>query len=491
MSKESDISAGQGNPWQSVAKNAAYQFGGRLSISAGRFAVAILLIRYTGAERYGEYSLILSLLIIAEWLVDFGITDIGVRNISQQPDRQRVLLRAIAFISGGQAIIAFFLMLFAFYAMGYPQHIVRAGLLGGVGLIFYAGIVVYRILFRVKMSMEKNVLGEATGLLVMLPLVVYACFQDATVEVFIGCYLVARIVHFFVVAMLGRGALQSDSPGADTAMVRQMLYQAVPLGVAGLLVCFHESMIPVMLSKMTGMEAVGEYSYTLRFAMLIIMVIQSLNIAFFPLLSSYWKSDKEKFWQTQQIALEASILIGAGLFCLMNASAEFILTLAGAQLADAVLVLRLMSWLVLLRIVTMPITPLIIVAGGQVSVLWIAALSMIFQFLTLLWLVPVYGTVGAVIASLLVKLVIGTLPIILISGRMTGYPLKWKTPVKILLCAVTALFVCELVFGLGSLWVGALCFGLYWVFATGIGALSRNRIQFIYTALRRRRGLAE
>jgi len=375
--------------------------------------------------------------------------------------------------------------------MGYPQHIVRAGLLGGVGLIFYAGIVVYRILFRVKMSMEKNVLGEVAGLLVMLPLVVYACYEDATVDVFIGCYLVARIVHFVVVVMLGRRNLQLEWPGAERDMVRQMFYQAVPLGVAGMLVCFHENMIPVMLSKMTGMEAVGEYSYTLRFAMLIIMVIQSLNIAFFPLLSAYWNSDKEKFSQTQQNALEVSILIGAGLFCLMNASAEFILTLAGTQLADAVLVLKLMSWLVLLRIVTMPLTPVIIVAGGQVSVLWIAALSVVFQFLTLLWLVPVYGTVGAVIASLLVKLVIGTLPIILISGRLTGYPLKWKTPVKILLCAVTALLVCELVFGLGSLWVGALCFGLYLVFATGTGALSRSRIQFIYTAMRKRREIAD
>ena len=199
-----------------------------------------------------------------------------------------------------------------------------------------------------------------------------------------------------------------------------MFYQAMPLGVAGLLVCFHENMIPVMLSKMTGMEAVGEYSYTLRFAMLIIMVIQSLNIAFFPVLSNYWHTDKEKFSETQQNALEVSMLIGAGLFCLMNASAEFILTLAGARLADAVLVLRLMSWLVLLRIVTMPITPLIIVAGGQVKVLWLTALSVVFQLLALVWLVPIYGAVGAVIASLLVKLVIGTLPIILISGRTTA-----------------------------------------------------------------------
>ena len=38
----------------------------------------------------------------------------------------------------------------------------------------------------------------------------------------------------------------------------------------------------------------------------------------------------------------------------------------------------------------------------------------------------------AVIASMLVTLVFGSLPMILISGCLTGFPLKWKTSVKII-----------------------------------------------------------
>ncbi len=480
----------KGSDGLSIAKNAVYQVGGRFAVSAGRLAVAILIIRYTGAERYGEYSLILSLLLIAEWLVDFGISEIGVRNISQQPDRQDLLLRVATIISGSQAIIAFIVMLFALYVMDFPMHIIRAGIIGLLGLFFYAGITAYRILFRVRMSIEKNVFAEVLGLLTMFPLVVWACFENATVDVFVGCYLVARIVHFVVVAMLGRGSLKLGRTGAERKVVRQMFYQAVPLGVAGLLNSVHFNMIPVMLSMIVGMAAVGEYSYTMRFAMLIVMVIQSLNIAFFPLLSAYWNTDKGKFSQIQQNALEVSVLIGASLFVLMNASAEFLVNLAGAQLVDATLVLRLMSWFALLRVLTMPITPLIVVAGGQLKVLWISALSVFFQFLTLLWLVPLYGTVGAVLASLLVKLVIGTLPVILISGRLTGYPLQWTTPVKIVLCAVTSLYICELLIGLGPLWVGAVCFGLYWVLTVVVGALSKSRIQILVSALNRRRELA-
>lgn len=488
MSENINVPDEQGSNQRSVARNAVYQIGGRFSVSAGRLIVAILIIRYTGAERFGEYSLILSLLLIGEWLVDFGISEIGVRSISQQRDRQDLLLRAATIITSVQAIVASVVMLAALHLMDFPPHIIRAATIGLLGLFVYAGIIVYRILFRVRMSIEKNVVAEVLGLITMIPLVIWACLEDATVDVFIGTYLVSRIVHFCIVMFLGRGSLRLRLTGEERAVVREMVLQAAPLGVAGLLNSVHANMIPVMLSKMVGMGAVGEYSYTVRFAMLVVMVIQSLNIAFFPLLSAYWVSDKEKFAQTQQNALEVSVLIGAGLFVLMNASAEFIVDLAGAQMADAVLVLRLMSWLVLLRVITMPISPLIVVAGGQMKTLWIAALSLVFQFLALLLLVPDYAAVGAVVAALLVKLTIGTVPIIVISGRLTGLPLKWTTAVKTIACAVTALLICDFVLGLGPLWVGILSFGLYGVLTAVSGALSKDRIQFLYAAVDRRRG---
>jgi len=389
-------------------------------------------------------------------------------------------------ISGAQAAIASILMLAALYIMDFPEQIIRAGIIGLFGLFFYAGIIVYRILFRVRMSIQKNVFAEVLGLVTMIPLVVWACIEGATVDVFVGCYLASRIVHFCVVVVLGRGSLPESTSSAERKVLRQMYYQAVPLGLAGLLSSVHINMIPVMLSKLVGMEAVGEYSYTVRFTMLVVIVIQSLNVAFFPLLSAYWNSDKEKFADMQQNALETSVLIGAGLFVLMNGSAEFIVSLAGAQLSDAVLVLQLMSWLVLLRVLTLPITPLIVVAGGQMKVLWIAVLSVIFEILALLWLIPLYAAVGAVMASLLVKLVIGTLPIILISRRLTGCPLEWKTALKAILCAVTAVFVLDITLGLGSLWVGALAFGLYWILTALSGALSVRRVQFIFESMQRR-----
>ena len=51
VSKENNVAGEQSGDGRNVARNAVYQIGGRFTISAGKLAVAILLIRYTGAER--------------------------------------------------------------------------------------------------------------------------------------------------------------------------------------------------------------------------------------------------------------------------------------------------------------------------------------------------------------------------------------------------------------------------------------------------------
>ena len=469
-----------------LAKAALHQIAGRVAMSAGRLVIAILLIRMAGSERYGEYSLVLSLLVIGDWLVDFGISDIGVRNLAQQSERRDVLLCASRVVTGVQSIAAFVLLVLVLYFMGYPEQIVRAGLIGGVGLIFYAGVVVYRVAFRAVMRMGLDVWAEVTGLVVMFPLIVYAAAIDSSVEVFIACYVVARVVHFAVAAFVGRTIMAPRIWSVARGEAIRLFRQALPLGITGLLVSVNDNMIPVVISKLAGMDAVAEYAYTFRFAMPAIIVIQALNVAFFPLLSRSFAGDRLAFARTQQDALESSVLLGAGIFCFLNASSEFLLGLAGSELAGASLAFRLMTWAVMLRVLTMPISPLVVVAGGQGKVLWLTILSVVLQLGALVWLVPTYAAVGAIAAYLIVKLVVGTVPIIVISGRMTGCPLRWRTALLALACAGAALGATKLAFGLGPLWAGLLCTGLYAVFAFGSGACSIVRARALTASLMRR-----
>ena len=453
-------------------------------MSAARLVVALLIIRLVGAERYGEYALILSFLVIAEWVVDFGVLDIGVREVSRHPDRQQVLLRAVTILTSAQAVIAYASLAIVINVLGYSERMIKAGLLGGASLLIYASVVIYRVHFRTRMRIEEDVAAEVIGVLTLVSLVTAAGFAESTIEVFMGCYLLSRIVHASTVLYLGRKRYRLGVRGVTRTDLTSLLSQAVPLGIGGLLYTLNENMIAIVLSKFASLNSVAEYQYALRFVLPIVMVVQSLNVAFFPVLSRTWNSDRADFRATQQNAIEASVLVGSGLFCLVNAGAEFLLGLAGPDFVASSLVFRLMSCLVLLQVLTLPVTPLIVIAGGVHKVLWLTAILVTAQFLGLLWLVPTYGTLGAVTAYLGVKLIIGTAPIIVIAQRMTGVRLSWHIPAKTLACAIAALAISELVFGLGSLPVALFCAGTYCALLFVTGVLRVDRLRSLSRTLR-------
>ncbi len=303
MTDQSAKSPSQSTAHQRIARNAAFQVGGRLFISAARLGIAVLIVRLSGVERYGQYSLILSFLVIAEWLVDFGVTDIGVRDISRKPEQEPALFRTIGLLCGTQAVIAYALVVGALLVLGYPEQLVRAGVVGGASLLFYAVAVAFRVLFRLRMRIEHDVIGEAIGALAMVPFVIMAARARAHIDAFLAAYLASRIVQAAVVLFLGRRDVLPEANGVPRVPLKSILAQAVPLGIGGLLFSINDNMVPAVLSKLADINAVAEYQYATRYVFPIVMIVQALNVAFFPVLSGTWKSDQTGFPRRNKMPL--------------------------------------------------------------------------------------------------------------------------------------------------------------------------------------------
>lgn len=467
------------NSPRSLLKNAVSQVVGRLLLSLGRLVAAVLIVRYSGIERFGEYALVLSFLVIFEWLADFGQTDIAVRNICQQPQREGAILRALAALKVLQGLLFFVALPCVLYAMNYPATIVRAAAIGGFGLLFYAGVQVFRTRFKVSMTMERDVLAELGGLAAMLPLTWYACSRQAGVEVLIACYMFSRAVFFLLALLLGRAALPSSGDPVRTADLFELLRQALPLGITGIVVAVYDGLAPVILSKMADMSAVAQYTAAARYAFPVIIVVQALNSALYPPLAGLWRTSPAQFARLQQTALEASIMVGAGLFCAIHAGASFLMHLIGPSLAEAAGLLRLMAWVVLARSVTTAMSPLIIIAGRQGSALWLAVVSVVAQIGLLLALVPRYGATGAAIGYLTIELVLGVVPVSAIGQYVAGVRVRWSAPARLAGSAVIAVSLCTLLPFSGTLWSGLLAVALYIALSVISGAVSPRHLQSV------------
>src|SRR5262249_47480342 len=131
--------------------------------------VSGLIVRAYGRELFGEYSLILTLVGLAEWILDFGTADIFVREMCREPKQRRGLLRVLTATKLVQIPIAALLLGAAAVAAGYSHQVVQATLMAGVSLLFTAGIQIYRAMFRSSLTMEKEIVAELISVAAMIP----------------------------------------------------------------------------------------------------------------------------------------------------------------------------------------------------------------------------------------------------------------------------------------------------------------------------------
>ena len=470
----------------SVIKNATSQVGGRIFLSLARFGIAVLIVRTAGVERFGEFSLILSMLLIAEWLVDFGSTDIAVRDISRAPDRKNVILNAVSALKGIQTLAVVFLLLAFLLLMRYPTHIFRSGAIATLDVVFFAGILIYRIVFRTRMTMEKDVLSELVGVLAVIPLIWIACVRGAGLEVLVACYVLSRVIFFSMTLFFG-GRHYIPKPLQATRLdVQKTAWAALPIGIGGLLAGLYEAIDPILISQFANTTAVGHFSVASRFLFPIVIVIQSIANTVYPLLSRYWNQDEDRFRATLHGAIKVALLIAAGLFCFIFTSAEFLMSLLGDEMIESANILRILSWTIITRALAAVLTPLFIISGYQHRTIWLIAVAVLAKIGLLSWLVPGYGAAGAAISYVISELVFGVIPIFLLTRYLIGFKMNWSVLIRIAISVTLSLAICSLTNLQGTLTSGILATLIFTVAVIVFRTINRAEIQFFLAGTRQR-----
>jgi O-antigen/teichoic acid export membrane protein len=470
---------------RSLFKNSVSQILGRLILSALRLGTAALIVRLLGASRFGEYTLVIGFVLIFEWLVDFGQTDIVVRDVSRRPEDGPVAVGALIWLKALQGVGLALGLPVLLIVMGYPRNIVEAGAVGALGLLCYAPALVFRAGFKVRMQMERDILAEAAGALAILPLTWIACSKGQSTAVLVGCYAVSRLIYTVMAAALSPRIVWPRPSAAVRRMALDLVRWAAPLGLSGMIVWLYDSLAPVLLSKIVDMKAVAYYSAPARYIFAIITIIQALNTAFFPLLARQWGKSLDYFTQLQQTALETSMLMGIGFSCAAIASSTFLMALIGPGVLQAAPVLRLMCGILLVRTVSTAMSPLIVISGRQGAAMVLTVLSIALQGVFLAILVPRYGAMGAVFGYLAVE-VICVIPVIILGQRASGAKLRWRGPLTLGACGAAAIFLSSLTPVWGDWTGGVVCPLIFLAFCFATGGVSVRKLQRILADLRSR-----
>lgn len=469
----------------SIVKNVTAVMGGRAFLTLARFFVAVLVVRYSGVDGFGEYALVLSILLTIEWILDFGTTDVTVRAACAEPHRANELYRALAVSKIVLLVAALATTAGVAHFADFGWRFVQALAVGAAGLFFSAGLLMYRAYFRVNMRMEREALGEVVGMVTAIPFLWIACVNGWGLEVLIAVYSMSRAVSLAIVVWLARE--WSPNPvGASRADVGWILKTSLPLGLAGILTCVYDRIDPILLAKLDSAEAVGLFSGAMRLAAPMLIAAQSIAATVYPLLSSLFRVRHNEFELAFRRVLDAAVVVGAFSLTLVYCGAEFIMGLLGEPMVAAAPVLRMLAWLVLARAIMTALSPGLIIGGGLRHALWMGPVSIAVKVGLIFWLVPTYGPLGAAIGYTTAEIVTGIVPMTIIVQRLVEFRVDWRVLVRVAPATGIPIALCYALGIEGTLLGLFAAAALFPPLALGLGAVRMSELRLLAGGVRKR-----
>ena len=359
---------------------------------------AILLARYLGDERLGQFASVYAYLALFSWMATFGFEPVLVREISRERDNASSLIHTTVvlsyFLSVGTIAVALLLSPLA----GYTGFLRKLLLLGALEFIFIP-IRIPGVIFQVDM---RQWYGSAINVLrqgLWLAIVVFFWLAKASlVYVILGrtfCALAEAVLmwgfgHRFLLPQ--RVFLWNRA--------RRLLSHSFPLAFTSFVATIYLRIDQVMLHKMTSDAVLGQYAAAVKISELFELLPAALMSSLAPVLSVV-VSQQLEFRKYIDLSFRYFMIFAAALCVFMTIEAKTIIFLLyGKQFVPAAALLAILVWSEISVFFATVVVNAMIARNLQSLLPWPTALGAALNIALNVVLIPRYSSLGAAWATL-------------------------------------------------------------------------------------------
>jgi O-antigen/teichoic acid export membrane protein len=381
-----------------VVQNTAATIAGRglaIVFSAGG---AVVLTRFLGSEKLGEYGAIYAYLTLFAWIAAFGFEPVLVREISRERENASDLLHTAivmsCFLSVGAVGAAILLAPWA----GYAGHLRALLIIAGLEYVL-TPIRLPALIFQVDMQQWYGATINVVRQGVWFAIIVVLWFLGAPLTyVIVGRVLAAMIESGLIWGCSRRFLPKTGSFLRERAT--RIFSQSFPIAFTSLLAMIYLRIDQVMLHKMVLDSALGQYVAAVKVSELFEALPASLMLALAPTLSVS-VAEPERFRSYTDRAFRYFMVLAAALCVVITAGAGLIVRiLFGNEFLPAAPMLAVLIWSEIAVFFSTIVVNVLVAENRQrllpVPTLIGAAVNVGLN----LALIPRYGPVGAAYATL-------------------------------------------------------------------------------------------
>lgn len=385
-----------------VVKNTLALSAGRTSVLFLAFVFTVYAARLLGVEDFGKFSLARGYFDLLLNLCATGLCIVMTRDIAQRPDRAMPYFACSSTLVLALSALASGAILGLGYALGYSQDTQTALVIACLALGPAAVSVVLEAMFVAYEQAELVTLGTVLENVLRTALSIAALGLGFGLLSLFWILLGTRalMLAFYLIVFHVRIAPLRWS--FDWAFFRRMLHDWRVFAAENWLANIYWSLDFVVLSMFYGEAVVGLYAAAYKILNLGNALASSYVNAVFPYISRLFSQSAEDFRRVKLVSFRYMLALCLPMVVTMYALADRIVVfLYTDAYAEAVPILQVLIWILLLRFVIPFLSHILFARGEQVRSLQVAVVSLVVHAGLAFALIPPYGAIGAASALLL------------------------------------------------------------------------------------------
>ena len=381
--------------------------------------VSIYLARYLGVEYFGEYNFILTYLTFFNFIANFGLDPVLIRDISRHKIDIDHLTSNIFIIRILTSLFSICLAVMLIWYFDYPKTTIRYVFVLSVILLFQGISYLFESVFNAKLKMHYSAIGLIVSKLFYSVSVFILIYLNRSLLDFFYLYILAEILRL-AIAFYYSFNFVTIKLSVDLKLWKYLLKECIPFIVSYAFFIIYYRIDILMLSKMEGSFAVGIYSSAFKIIDPLLFIPSALTSTLVPLMSKAFINDLPKLKHLYSEGTKYIVLLMLPLtIALFILSENVIHLLYTEEYYVSIVTFQILSLTLFFNSVNSMQNSLLIASDRQkvntLSLGFCCVLNVLLNYM----FIPSYGCNGAAFATLLSVITLFTLQFLFIKRSLS------------------------------------------------------------------------
>lgn len=410
-------------------------------------AAMVVISRYLGVEKFGDYGFILAVCTIFMVIEDMGMNQISIREMARNPERGDEIFTASIVLRSLLGIVTFFIIVLVINILSSSREVIIATYICGLAQVLFCWGDIFLDVFKANERMRFVAIStfweQSSYLLFVL---LFIKLDWGLNGIFIASLLsyLSKIIYGSWITF---GKFFRPTIKVDLSMCGFLFKEGFPMGISRILRKVSLRVDTILLKLMRTSAEAGIFHGPYKIIQILMFIPRNITDAVFPVFSRHSKGSKDTLNTAYEKSFKFLLILAIPLIVsLIFSSKEIIMLVLGEKFIEASNVLVILSFVVGFMFFNTLFTKLLTASDRQAIVTICVAICIGVNLVLDLILIPLFGYMGAAVATLIAEGVFTMFGFYFVSRYVSSFPVL-RIITKPILTATLTVILCYFING--------------------------------------------